>query len=429
MYKEDVNYPILFTSRIQIIPIIQMTYYYRLLHDKLVSSLSHNKVRIIFGARQVGKTVLMNNIIPKDHFVLYNLQDTSLRRRLEKDPSIFTRELTALPLQHTHIFVDEIQKVPALLEEIQFLYDQDKTRFQFFLTGSSARKLREHSANLLPGRSHVYRLFPVALSEEENRNSRIKSMKIGDGRHFPQKSLHTRLILGNLPGIREEHLESAQETLSAYVDNYIEEEIRMEMLVRNAVPFDVFLQLAALESGKQINLTKMSQASGISVSTLKNYYQVLIDTFVGYWIHSYKKSPRKRLLTTPAFYFFDLGVRNAAAELLLNEAILATIGGPLLQHLVGLELIQKAAYMGRGYNVSFWRLVSGTEVDFVFETPDEDIPIEVKWTDSPREIDARHIRKFIELNSERAKRGYVVCRVARAQQLGENVLAIPFEEL
>lgn len=406
-----------------------MTYYYRFLHNKLVSSISQNKVRLIFGARQVGKTVLMNHIIPQDQSVLYNLQDTSLRRRLERDPSIFTRELTALPLQHTHIFVDEIQKIPALLEEVQFLHDQDKTRFQFFLTGSSARKLRRHSSNLLPGRSHVYRLFPVASSEEEDRNSQIINMKIGNNRQFPQKVLYTKLIIGNLPGIREESLESAQETLSAYVDNYIEEEIRKEMLVRNAASFSVFLQLAALESGKQINLTKMSQASGISVSTLKNYYQVLIDTFIGYWLHSYRRSPRKRLLTTPAFYFFDLGVRNAAAELLLNEAMLSTIGGPLLQHLVGLELIQKAAYLGRGYNVSFWRAVSGAEVDFVFETPNEDIPIEVKWTDVPRELDARHIRKFMELNSERAKRGYVVCRVATIQQLFENVLAIPFEEL
>jgi len=162
---------------------------------------------------------------------------------------------------------------------------------------------------------------------------------------------------------------------------------------------------------------------------LKNFYQVLIDTFLGYWLYSYKKSPRKRLLTTPAFYFFDLGVRNAAAELALNEALLNTIGGPLLEHLVGLELIQKATYLGMGYNVSFWRTASGAEVDFIFETPEEDIPIEVKWTDSPSSRDARHVRKFLELNSERAKRGYVVCRVPQAQQLSENVMALPFEEL
>ncbi|MFQ5641387.1 MAG: ATP-binding protein [bacterium] len=386
-------------------------------------------MRLIFGARQVGKTVLMNNVIPEDRAILYNLQDASVRRLLERDPSVFARELQALPRGITHVLVDEIQKIPALLEEVQFLYDQDKTRFQFFLTGSSARKLRGHSANLLPGRSHVYHLFPVALCEEADRVSRLAAVQAGQGQSFPQKTLHSKLILGNLPGVREEPLVSAQETLSAYVDNYVEEEIRKEAIVRNTASFSVFLQLAALESGRQVNLTKMSQESGIAVSTLKNYYQVLIDTFLGYWLLSYKKSTRRRLLTTSAFYFFDLGVRNTAAELTLNEALLSTVGGQLLEHLVGLELIQKAAYLGRGYKVSFWRTVSGAEVDFIFETPVEDIPIEVKWTDNPTHRDARHVKKFLELNAERAKRGFVVCRVPRAQQLSDDVVAIPFEQL
>ncbi len=405
-----------------------MTYYRRLLHDKLLSTISQNKVRLIFGARQVGKTVLMNNVIPKDNAVLYNLQDISVRRRLERNPAIFTRELKALPEKIGYIFVDEVQKIPTLLEEVQFLYDQDKSRFQFFLTGSSARKLRGHSANLLPGRSHLYHLFPVTLAEE-GQTSRINPLKIGGGTVFPKIPLNSKLLLGGLPGIREETEGSAQKTLAGYVDNYVEEEIRKEALVRNTASFSLFLQLAALESGKPINLSKMSQESGIAVSTLKNYYQVLVDTFLGYWLHSYKKSSRRRLLTTPFFYFFDLGVRNAAAEIRLNETLLSTIGGPLLEHLVGLELIQKAAYTDRGYRVSFWRTVSGAEVDFIFETPEEDIPIEVKWTEMPTERDARHVKKFLELNPERAKRGYVVCRVPQAQKLGENMLAIPFEEL
>ena len=406
-----------------------MKYYRRLLHDKLISSLSQNKVRLVFGARQVGKTVLLKNIIPEENSILYNLQDSSIRHRLERDPSIFVRELKALPPNITHVFVDEIQKVPALLEEVQFFYDQDKTRFQFFLTGSSARKLRGYSANLLPGRSHVYHLFPVSLAEEKGTMSRVKNMRPAHGEPFPPTTLQRKLILGNLPGVREENADSAYATLSAYVDNYVEEEIRTEARIRNTASFSIFLQLAALESGKQVNLSKMSQESGIAVSTIRNYYQVLSDTFLGYWLRSYRKSARKRLLTTPAFYFFDLGVRNAAAEIVLNETLLNTIGGPLLEHLVGLELLQKAGYLGKGYRVSFWRTVSGSEVDFIFETPDEDIPIEVKWTDSPAEKHARHIEKFIDLYPERATKGYVVCRVPRARQLTEKVLAIPFEEL
>ena len=109
--------------------------------------------------------------------------------------------------------------------------------------------------------------------------------------------------------------------------------------------------------------------------------------------------------------------------------MLPTVGGPLLEHLVGLELIRKAGYLGRGYNVSFWRTVSGAEVDFIFETPQGIIPIEVKWTDSPLPKHGRHIETFIKLHPENAKEGYVVCRIPKAQQLSEKVIAIPFEEL
>lgn len=406
-----------------------MKYYRRFLHDRLISSLSRDKVRLIFGARQVGKTVLLRNILCEKNSVLYNLQDSSLRRRLERDPFMFTRELKALPPRIVNVFVDEIQKVPALLEEVQFIYDLNKSRFQFYLTGSSARKLYRYSANLLPGRTHIYNMYPVVTGEEDSTDSVVANITVTSGEHFPRRSLNAKLLFGNLPGIREESANSVQETLSAYVDLYVEEEIRKEALVNNTAAFSTFLQIAALESGKQINLTKLSQESGIAVSTLKNYYQVLSDTFLGYWIRSYKKSIRKRLLTTPAFYFFDLGVRNAAAELRLNETLLPTVGGPLLEHLVGLELIRKAGYSGKGYNVSFWRTVSGAEVDFIFETPQGDIPIKVKWTDSPMPKHARHVEKFINLYPERATRGYVVCRVPAAQQLSEKVTALPFEAL
>ena len=406
-----------------------MQYYQRLLQDKITSKRSRNKARIIFGARQVGKTMLLKNILSEKNSVFYNLQDSVLRRRLERDPSVFTRELNALPADIANVFIDEIQKVPALLEEVQFLYDNDKTRFQFYLTGSSARKLRTHSANLLPGRSHVYRLFPVTLLEEEGRKSLLGQFEHQSGKLFPKTSLTDKLIFGNLPGVRLEDEESAFETLSAYVDNYVEEEIRKEALVRNAASFNVFLQLAALESGKQVNLTKLSQESGIPVPTIKNYYQVLSDTFLGYWVYSYKKSQRKRLITTPAFFFFDLGVRNAAAEIRLDKNMLPEIGGYLLEHLVGLELIQRAGYLGRGYNVSFWRTVSGAEVDFIFETPEEDIPIEVKWTEAPTNRHIKNIEKFIDLYPERASRGFLVCRIPQPQRLSERVLAIPFEYL
>ena len=137
-----------------------------------------------------------------------------------------------------------------------------------------------------------------------------------------------------------------------------------------------------------MNLTALSQESGVSASTLKNYYDVLVTTFVGFWMRPYGGPTRKRLLTTPRFFYFDLGVRNAAAAL-LPDARLAEADGPaLFEQWVAIELRARAGYLGRGYDVSFWRTVSGAEVDFVWQAPREDVPVEVKWTERPRPEDA-----------------------------------------
>jgi predicted AAA+ superfamily ATPase len=217
--------------------------------------------------------------------------------------------------------------------------------------------------------------------------------------------------------------------LAAYVDHYLEEEIRREALVRDMGPFVAFLRLAAAESGQQLNLARLSQESGIAASTLKNYFQVLVDTFVGYWLPIYARRTRKRLLTTPRFYFFDLGVRNAAAELPLDARLADVHAGPLLEHWVAQDLIARAGYRGRGHRISFWRTASGAEVDFVYESPREDVPIEVKWTARPRPSDARHLEAFLSQYPDRARRGLLVCRCPSPEQLSERVQAIPWHAL
>lgn len=144
---------------------------------------------------------------------------------------------------------------------------------------------------------------------------------------------------------------------------------------------------------------------------------------------AYGHPSRKRVLTTPRFYWFDLGVRNAAAQLPPTRELLQSQPGPLLEHWVAQELLARADQLGRGHRVSFWRTVDGVEVDFVFETPRTDLPIEVKWTERPRPEDARHVELFLDRFGDRARRGLVVCRCERPQQLTERVLAIPWSQL
>jgi len=401
----------------------------RLAALSLTGQVSHDKVRLLFGARQTGKTVLLNSLLSGRSSVLYNLQDSSLRRRFEADPAAFSREVEALPDDVRAVGVDEIQKVPRLLDEVQYLYDKQPQRFQFFLTGSSARKLRTQSANLLPGRCHIYNLFPVVREEEEGYQGRLCIAETRPDKPFPHRSLEELLLFGSLPGIRQEGPETAAATLHAYVETYLEEEIRREALVKDLGAFSSFIHLAALESGNQVNLSKLSVESGVPASTLNNFYQVLVDTFTGYRIASYGRPSRKRVLKTPRFLFFDLGVRNAAAQVPSDPGILGESGGRLLEQWVGQELVQRASMAGPGHSVSFWRTSSGAEVDWVWQAPGEDVPVEVKWTDRPQPGDARHVETFLSLHGDRASRGFVVCRAPRPQQLTAGTTAIPWFEL
>jgi len=412
-------------------------FFRRSLLAPLTSDRSRNKVRLLFGARQTGKTELLRHATADQAAVFYNLDQPALRRRLEADPASFTREISALPPRVNHVVVDEVQKVPELLDEIQAFYDRSKTRVQFFLTGSSARKLRRQTANLLPGRSHVFHLHPVCRWEEVRDDAFGWAGSVGPAAGspvatpppFPDRDLGQRLAFGALPGILLEPPETGRATLDAYVENYLEEEVRREALARDLGAFSSFVRLSALESGRQVNLAALSQESGVPPSTLKNYYEVLVTTFVGFWMQPYAGLGRKRLLTTPRFFYFDVGVRNAAAALAPDDRLVEVDGPSLLEQWVAVELKTRAGYLGRGYDVGFWRTVSGAEVDFVWQAPREDVPIEVKWTERPRPEDARHVERFLDTYRARARQGLVVCRAPRAQQLTERVTAVPWHAL
>jgi predicted AAA+ superfamily ATPase len=402
--------------------------YQRWIERDLRSEVSAAKVRLLFGARQTGKSTLLNRLADSQA-VVFNLQERKTRLELERAPEVFTQTLEADGRQGVVVCVDEIQKVPALLDEVQYLHDKYPGRFRFLLTGSSARRLKTSAANLLPGRSHLFHLCPLILAERKaSVVSRVfpgpANMAFEGG--FPGRGLDDILLFGNLPGVTQESAASRIRTLESYVELYLEEEIRREALVRNVGAFQQFLQLAAMESGSTINLTNLSRESGVPVATLRTFYQVLEDTFVGYRIPAFGAAGRKRVLTTPRFLFFDNGVRNMAAHLRLSSELLKTQKGLLFENWVGQELMHRCLYSGRAYRLGSWRTAHGAEVDYVLETPDEIIPIEAKATEFPADSDARHVKLFLGTYPERARRGYVVCRCRAPRRLAENIEAIPW---
>ena len=407
-------------------------FYNRFLRTSLISdgenfskSTAHKKVILLLGARQTGKSTLLKHCIRsgKTTFTI-NLQDRRERWRYETDIGLLARELEVENGIDT-VLIDEIQKVPELLNDIQYLYDKEPDRFSFFLSGSSARQLKRGSANLLPGRVHNLLLSPVLQAEQ--RGCELLPLRMGRGDKFPLRTLNDYLIYGNLPGLYHENNASWSETLSAYVELYIENEIRQENIVHDMGSFLRFLRIAALESGQHVNYTKLANAVGVAVNTLRNFYQVLEDTYIGIRILPFTGS-RKRIITAPRFLIFDLGVRHLLAELPLNDTLLSLDPGHLFEQWVMTELYYRCRYAGRGYRISTWKTATGAEVDIILETPGMIIPIEVKWTTKPSRKDIRHLETFLDLNSKRSKKGYLICRFPRKQKLSDRVTALPWNK-
>jgi uncharacterized protein len=393
-------------------------------------------VHLMFGARQTGKSTLLNGLLPQDTLRI-DLSNPAERTGHLARSDEFLNICHALPSKKKgqFLFVDEVQSVPTIFDAVQHLYDEDKERWCFVLCGSSARKLRRTGANLLPGRSFIHRLYPLMMAEHPAVPARIpyadSTLAIpweggeGPSRPFPAWDLEARLAYGSLPGIVAAEEKDRAELLKAFAIIHLEEEVRREALVKDWGAFVRFLQLAALESGQMLNYAAISKETGISQPTIKAYYQLLEDMFVGFRVPVFTKSPRKNLLSTPRFFLFDLGVRHAAAGLKPTLETVKTSPGPLFEQWVGIELWKRLQYLGNG-QLHYQRTRDGAEVDFIVEQEKSLTPIEVKWTERPALQDSRHILKFMDENRRQVKHGYIVCRCPRPMKIHEKITALPW---
>lgn len=402
--------------------------------DDLRARLTRPYVHIVFGARQTGKSTLLRASLPPDALTI-DLAEPGARARYASDPGAFVAECRALPRRRgaAFVFVDEAQNVPALFDAVQHLYDQDRRRWRFVLCGSSSRKLRASGTNLLPGRSMLHRLFPLTTAERgprpepEPMPSPVVPLRWRrpPARPFPTADLWTRLVHGELPGIATAPERDRGQLLRGYAVAHLEEEVRREALVKDWAAFLRFLHLAARESGQMVNHAAISREAGVSQPTVKNYYQLLEDMFVGFHLPAWSRSARKGLLSTPRFFLFDVGVRHAAAGLQASRATVEANPGPIFEQWVGIELWKRLQYTGRG-TLNYLRTKDGAEVDFVVEHGKRITPIEVKWTERPTVSDCRHLLGFLDDVPGSSKQGLIVCRCPRPMRVHERVLAIPW---
>lgn len=362
----------------------------------------------LLGPRQTGKTTLIGDYLADRKAWRVDLLDRAVYLRYLTGPNLFYLEAKKI-LKDLHpavIFIDEIQKIPALLDEVQRLMQE--TGIRFILTGSSARKLKRSGANLLGGRAVERRIFPLTCAE------------LGGS-----VELEEILRYGTLPGvILNRSREDRADLLGAYVSLYLAEEIQQEALVRNLPGFVSFLEIAAQQSGEILNYANVGREVGLHGRTVQSYYEILEDTLLGIRLAPYMRSARRRLAATPKFYLFDLGVINAL-ERQLNSAPDVNRFGRLFEHLMVLETHRLSQYLSDDGRVFFWRTKDGQEVDLVIERRGRLIAaVEIK---SSTRVTGEYLSALKAFNADYpGVPRYVAARVAQAYDL-EGITVLPWE--
>jgi predicted AAA+ superfamily ATPase len=335
----------------------------------------------------------------------YDLLDSALYRRLTANPGILAQECRALKLnrqtQTTPVIVDEVQKVPELLDEVHRLIEDDGIRF--LLCGSSARKLKRSHANLLGGRAVRYELRPLCFPE------------------IPDYCLGLALNRGLIP--RHYLTPHATNLFAAYVGDYLENEIAAEALSRNIPAFSRFLEVAAISNGELLNSANIASECGVSAPTVRQYFQILIDTLLGRWLPAYTRRQKRRLITAPKFYFFDLA---PVIHLTHRGAVEpgSELFGRAFEHLVWMEITAQSLYSGANYPLAYWRTASGFEVDFILGQ--HAVAIEVKSSDRVVDHHLTGLRAFKQ--EYKPRQSILVSLDAKPRLTDDGILILPWKD-
>jgi uncharacterized protein len=356
----------------------------------------------LWGPRQVGKSTLLKQLYPTAHSIDLLQADSFIRYSTQ--PQLLREELAALPVKPERIVIDEIQKIPLLLDEIHLLMERYK--YSFALCGSSARKLKRGHANLLGGRALRYELTGFSAAECGSDWDLIRMLNTG---YMPRHYLN--------PDRCETYLRS-------YVNDYLKEEIAAEGIVRNLPVFSEFLRIAALGDTEMLNYSTIARDVGVSSPTIKEYFTILSDTLLGKELPAYTKRPKRRTKQAPKFYFDDVGVVNQLTNRKSLEPKQAAFG-KAFENWIFHELHAYSRYSGAWHDLSYWHLSSGIEVDFI--VGDLELAVEAK---SSSKIHGDHLKGLRELKAEypNLKKSCIVCLEEKARMTEDGILILPYRD-
>ena len=360
---------------------------------------------LLLGPRQTGKTSYIKNELTPLVKAKWDLLNSRTRMQLERDPQLLYEQIYALDIKPEEevVVIDEIQKVPTLLDVVHEIIEEKNIRF--LITGSSARKLRKEGINLLGGRASKTSLLPFVYEELES---------------LGKKNLEEIFLRGMLPPAWNDT--EPDIFLEDYISTYLQDEIAAEGVTRNLPLFSNFLQMAALQSGEQLNYSNIANDIGISRQSVANWYQILEDTLIGFQLPPWKKSQKRKSTCITKFYLFDVGITRKLSEIDVPSDTQSDYGR-LFENFIAMELKAWHDYNRIEDKLYYWRTENGTEVDFVIG---DEIAVEVKTTRNPTSHNLIGLRRIGE---EKAfKHRILVCRESIARLTDEGILILPWQD-
>jgi predicted AAA+ superfamily ATPase len=357
----------------------------------------------LWGARKTGKSTYLKNRFPNS--LVFDFLKTDFFLEISKNPALLRERLLATDknlLEHP-VILDEVQKAPQVLNEVHWLIENKGLRF--ILCGSSARKLRRGHVNLLGGRAWRYEMFPLVSAELKNINL-----------------LHV-LNHGMIPAHYLQDDKQCRRSLKAYIEDYLKEEIFAEGLTRNIPAFSRFFDVFGYSHGEITNYSNIARDCGIDSKTVKEYYQILVDTLLAVRIEPFKKRQSRKIITkAPKYYLFDVGVANYLRKWHLEEERGEEFGRAL-EHFILMELVAFRAYNEKDFEINFWRTKTGLEVDFILAGGE--IAIEVKGASRIDRKDFNALEAFAE--EYLPKKNFIVCK-EKDKRLHGKIEVIPWRD-
>ena len=359
----------------------------------------------LFGPRGTGKSVWLQQVLGQAALRI-DLLKSGEYLRYKRDPGLLAREVAALEDRNAWVIIDEVQKLPELLDEVHALLFDGGNDCRFALSGSSARKLRRSRANMLAGRALSKKMFPLSMLET--------------GADF---SLRDALRYGQLPLSVTTAAEGDKiEFLDAYVETYLKEEIQQEALTRNLDSFYRFLTVAALVNGQRLNISNIAREVGVARSTVQGYFSILEDTLLGWYLPAYRNKVKVKEVAHVKFYLFDCGVQRALAGLHRDKPS-ALETGTLFETFILNEFRALNAWGSHGAQFYYWRTESGTEVDLIWKRGKQAVGFEIKSSPVWQEKFNRGLTTLLQAGD--IQQAFGIYRGERKQQAGQ-VTVLPY---